>query len=206
MAGQNMELKQIERRAQRYFYEDGLAEIGVGLFFVIVGLFVLVMKTVESGTLWGAVTGVGMAVVIIGGTLVMNRVVRAVKARVTYPRTGYVSYHKAPSAIRWIVVATALGLALFVLLTPYEWANRMPLVIGLLMALIFSLMGARAGVARLYVAAGAGALLGLATALAGLDEIVGAGITFGGTGVVLMIGGGLALMRYLRANPTPEDD
>jgi hypothetical protein len=206
MAEKNMDLKQIERRAQGYFYEDGLAELGVGLFFVLVGLFVLVMSTVESGTPWGTVMGIGMAVVIVGGTLVMNRVVRAVKARVTYPRTGYISYRKAPSATRWIVVAVALGLALFALLAPYEWADRMPLVVGLLMALIFSLIGARSGVVRLYVAAGIGALLGLAMALSGLDEIAGAGITFGGTGVVLMIGGGLALMRYLRANPAPEDN
>ncbi len=200
-----MDLKQIERRAQGYFYEDGLAELGVGFFFVLVGLFVLVMSTIEPGTPWGAITGVGMAVLIIGGTLAMNRIVRTIKARVTYPRTGYVSYHKAPSAIRWIIVAAALGLAAFGLFAPFEWADRMPLVVGLLMALIFSLMGARAGVGRLFVTAGAGALLGLAMALAGLDEIAGAGITFGGTGVVLMIGGGLALMRYLRANPTPED-
>jgi hypothetical protein len=205
MAEKNMDLKRIERRAQRYFYEDGLAELGVGLFFVIVGLFVLVMNLVEAGTLWALAAGIGLPVLIIGGTLAARRIIGAVKARVTYPRTGYVSYHEKPSPIRWIIVAGAFGLALFALLTPYEWADRMPLVVGLLMALIFSLMAVRVGVARLYVAAGAAALLGLATALSGLDEVVGAGITFGGTGVVLIVGGVLALMRYLRANPTPED-
>jgi hypothetical protein len=206
MTQENVNLKEIERRAQRYFYEDGLVELGIGLFFVLVGLFVLVMSTVAPGTPWGAVMGVGMAVVIIGGMLVMNRVVRAVKQRITYPRTGYVSYQKKSSPTRWIVVAAALGLALFVLFVPFEWAKRMPIVVGLLMALIFSLIGMQVGVPRLYVAGWAAALLGLAMALSGLDEIAGAGITFAGAGIVLMIGGGLALMRYLRANPTPEDD
>ncbi len=82
-----MELAEVERALRRpgaYFFEDGLWEVGAGLW---IGLTVAVPQAIG-----GAVANWAPVVMLLTGVLGLRPAVRAAKRRWVYPRTGHVSY------------------------------------------------------------------------------------------------------------------
>lgn len=201
---QTNNLDDLMRRPYRYFYVDGLVEMGVGGLFFIIGLFLLVMTAAQQATALAWVAGIALVVLIIGGTYGVKWLIGVLKERVTYQRTGYVSYRQQPDRGRWLVVAGALLLAVLMLALP-DWGRRMAFVDGTLLAIILGYLGYRASLRRLYVIGGVAFLIGLGASLFTANEILGTTLTFAGTGLALLISGGFALGTYLRDNP-PADE
>ncbi len=102
------------RRAAAYWFIDGLPEIFFGILYIVLG---------SSGLIWGFnlknpwMTGVLLVVFL--AFLVLYWKDRAIldyfKARVTYPRTGYVRPPAEPEAYQPLVLVT-LGTA-----PPFDW-------------------------------------------------------------------------------------
>lgn len=199
------QLEEIQRRTHRYFYEDGLVEMAVGLLFMVVGLALLLTGVTEPGSPLAGLVWIALAALVIGGAFTMQRLVARLKQRITYPRTGVVIYNTQPTRGRWLVVLAALALAVGQIFLP-EWASRMALAEGLLLAIILFYLGYRVSLTRLYLPALIAAGLGVAASLMVGSDIAGSAVVFGGAGAALLISGLAGLRRYLHHNPLPEQD
>ncbi|MGB3716887.1 MAG: hypothetical protein WA996_20905, partial [Candidatus Promineifilaceae bacterium] len=97
------------RRVHKYLYEDGLIEIGVGILFIVVGLGLIAFVAIQDNTIMGVTLIVGLLALAFGGALSTKRALEAVKERVTYPRTGYVSYRSGETNRgRWLAPVAAI--------------------------------------------------------------------------------------------------
>lgn len=210
------QIDKIIKRTRGYWYDDGLTEITMGGFFALIGAVVYFTLSVPSGSIVWLLVAVGLPLLVIGGSLLGKWVVRDLKERLTYPRTGYVAYDNQRDASRgrWIVPGFALLLVVaffaFDFLTDDNVVDMsrlsMPLSEGLIMGMMFAYMGTRVGVGRFYVLAGLAALLGVGAALAGLGDVLGTAVLFAGLGLAFVISGVAALVTYLRHNRAPGED
>ncbi len=196
------------RRAVRYWFDDGLAEIGIGLLFLaLAGLFAF-EGLAPADSLAASIPALGLPLVIIGGMLVVGLAVRAAKERLTYPRTGYVAYPIAGPARRVLagVIGAGVSLAIVWLLAARP---NLQLALGALqgvaLAIVFLALSLRTGLVRLamvgFVALGGG----LAATSFGLGASFGSALAFGASGVTVLLGGALVLARYLRTTAPPTE-
>jgi len=120
------------RGVHRYLYDDGLIEMGVGILFIVVGLGLVAFVTMQDNTAAGVALIIGLLAIAFGGALYAKNALEAVKERVTYPRTGYVSYRaEETSRGRWLAPVVALLLLAISLFLPKE-LTRISSMIGAL--------------------------------------------------------------------------
>jgi hypothetical protein len=196
----------VVKQTYRYYYEDGLVEMAVGLLFIATGLVLFAWQGIGSSPLVTLLLVAGLPAVIIAGGFVVRRLVRDVKQRVTYPRTGYVGFRRNElSKSRWLFPAAVLALVVASFFLP-EIFGRMQAFVGALLAVVLAFLGYRLGLRRFY-ALGMGALfIGVASAVLLADEVLGTALTFAGTGLLLFLSGGLVFLSYLRRHPAVEGD
>jgi hypothetical protein len=192
-----------QRRAQGYWFVDGIAEIAAGAAMALCGglLYAAVATGVESlGTL-----ALGVLIVAFPVTA---WVVKAVKERITYPRTGYVAY--APPSRTRMFAAGAVGFVVAGLLVPIQVAARggqvsaVVLGFGLAVGAFTAVRAWRTAAPRFYLVAAALVVASgvLATNGSGIEDGVGLMLVF--YGASLLATGTWALVRYLNANRAPE--
>ena len=207
------DIDKVIQRTHRYWYEDGLNEIATGCMFVLCGLFLFMMDSVRPGSPLAPVLAVGLVILVSFGGLAVGRAVKAVKARVTYPRTGYVSYRRPESNRRRRIIAASLGVGLGVLgivlsiVGAPTWLVSMAMVEGLILGAGLLYMGHRLGLARFYVLAFLSALIGVVVALGSLlDDALGSAAYFGEMGLVLTASGLFTLRAYLSQTQPPIEE
>ncbi len=205
-------IDKVIQRTHRYWYEDGLNEIAAGCMFVACGLFLLMMRFLRPGSPLACVVAVGLTGLVAFGGLAVSKAVKAAKNRVTYPRTGYVSYRRPGSSGRpWIIGAgvgiglAMLGIGLSKVHAP-TWLMSMAMVQGLIIGAALLYMGHRLGLARFYVLAFLSALTGAVVALNGFDETLGSAAYFGEMGFVLTASGLFTLRAYLSQTQPPVEE
>jgi hypothetical protein len=196
------------KRAQRYWYDDGLAEMAVGLIFAALALLFLAEA---NGILQSGVSSIGLVVVVFAGWWLAGRVVRAAKARITYPRTGYVRYRRPEGrrGSRWVTAAIAGGMgALIAVLFTQAPASLawIPALNGVLIGVFILAMANNLGLVRFYILAIVSAAVGVSMSLMGLGDILGVGILFAAMGAALILLGVLALLTYLRHTEPVEGE
>ncbi len=199
------EIGRTMRRTMAYYYEDGFVEIAVGALFGLVACAVMLMRAAQTASPGAIVaSSLGLVVVVLGGAFAVQRIVQAAKTRVTYPRTGYVSYrHDRPSPSRWLVIAGALLLVVLTFVLPDPF-TQMPFAVGALLIVILGALVLRGAPPRLALAGVAGLAGGVAAALLDVPETAGVAVAFGAAGLALVASGLLALAGYLRHAPPPE--
>jgi hypothetical protein len=191
-------VEQALRRAERYWYEDGLVELGVGFVFLLIGGLFLVAAFTHEGT-WVAI---GLPVIVLGGAHVSRRLVRRAKERWVFPRTGLVEFRPARPVFRAAAALLALGIAVFLQsFVPVLKDGRAELPLtGLVVAAGLAWFGFRGRIGRFLVVAACS--LAVAGAAARLPSSAGNAVFFGGVGLALALSGGFALARYLK-EPRP---
>jgi hypothetical protein len=139
---------------------------------------------------------------------VTPRLVNAVKARLTYPRTGFVAYPRKPSSRRLAqgVAGFILGSALAAIFTLHAREQLAPAISGFLFALVWTALAYRMDILRFYALSVLSLVAGLGFALLGLSQELGLALFYGLMGFALLISGGLTLHTYLKVNPEPEFD
>jgi len=199
----NQQIDQVVKRAYGYFYRDGLVEISVGGLFLVVGLLLQLFDPSLAGSPVPLIAGIGLPLLTIGGALLINRAVKEIKERVTYPRTGYISYHKEkPSRARWLIPGVAFALLVTSFFLP-ERLIQMALWEGVMLFAVLSIIGYRVGVKRFYLLGALAALIGLSATLGNTGDLLGSTVTFAGTGLAMVISGGVVLLSFLRRYPKP---
>ena len=206
------DIDKVIQRTHRYWYEDGLNEIAAGCMFVACGLVLFMMRFVRPGSPLAPVLAVGLVILVSLGGLAVSRAVKAVKNRITYPRTGYVSYRRPESNRRRRIIAASLGVGLGVLgiVLPIAgaptWLVSMAMVEGLILGAVLLYIGHRLGLARFYLLAFLSALIGVVVALGGFDDALGSAAYFGEMGLVLTASGLFTLRAYLRQPQPPIEE
>ena len=201
----------IEGRVQRYWFTDGIGELMGGGLFVLLGLYFAAQQYFGDRSFVGGILQSSFIILVIGGLFLGRWAIHQLKARVTYPRTGYVEYRlddKRNMRKRVFAFAIAMGVAMsgIFIARNITIIDSMVALTGLLVAVIlfFNQRWAH-GVSRFSVMSIAALILGVSLSVSGLARGYNLGTFYGVMGIVFAISGGLTLRRYLQENPLPAD-
>jgi hypothetical protein len=196
---------EIERRTRRYWYEDGFAEIGLGVLFGALGLVFRLEASASAGAGRIAVVAT-LTLLVLLGTLVVRRAIKKSKERVTYPRTGYVAYRRnSPSSRTVLAVLVIVGGTAIALGASAATPGRVLALQSLTLAAALLVPAYRLGLRRFYLLAAVAGVAGCAAVVLGAGEISGSALVFGATGIATLLSGAWTLRSYLgQSGPADE--
>jgi hypothetical protein len=206
-----IDVDKIEKRTVRSFYDDGVFEIALGSVFVLLGGYLFVQTALPKGSALAAIMSIALIGVIFLAGFLISRIIRVLKRRITYPRTGYVAFKKHPVSPRRRLRAGLFGgfmgllLVLLLALAP-SLSVLLPVMISFPVANVAFKIANKVGVPRFFVLAAVSAVIGFALTAAGIGGARGIGLAFGLVGGCLILSGSTALIIYLRRNPRPAPD
>jgi hypothetical protein len=201
------------RQPARHWSIDGLADLFVGILLLLWGMVISAQQLWPSSfttllAAWvPAVTGLGL-LVFYGA---VTRGLRALKARWTYPRVGYVKLHepsrarKTAAAVVGTVVAVVVAFAVVrSRQADTFWVSLLPVWMGAIYAVGAALLWVRLGVRR-FLAYALVALVSGALAQWWLAADLGVGVVMCAVGLSSVVGGALVLRELLRQPAVTED-
>lgn len=203
------ELNKLQVRALQYWYVDGIFEFGFGLLCLVLAIY-MYFSNMLHGNRFAFLMDVLLVVVVIGGSFLMNRLVKKWKEHVTFPRTGYVSYPRKGNRGRVILmgmlVAGALGVMVFFLSRVDIQVSAGPLVAGIFFGSLMILVGWRNSLRRFYLHAVLSLLAGIGLAFSSWGNYVGLATFYLVISLILLASGIFNLYKYLRQNPLPPKE
>lgn len=202
------QIAQAPRRTAGYWYADGLVELGTGLLLVLMAAMFTLDALAPAGSLPAGFSALWLPLILLGGMLLLSLVLRAVKRRLTFPRTGYVAYERTRPARKVLagLIGGLVSLSLVLLLASRPgWLSALPAVQGGVVALVWFFLSYRIGAWRLALVGLASLAAGLAASLAALPPSIGAAAVFGTTGLASLVSGALVLAHYLRTTSPPAE-
>ena len=204
-------LQNAQKRAFQYWYVDGTFEFSFGGICLILAAYFYVSHLLTDSWMGGLMM-VFFILAMLGGGWLVNRLVMSMKERITFPRTGYVSFVRKTGfkrGKRALLLGGVSGLiaALMTLLlanrpTGFDW---MVTASGLIFSAVVIYLGFRTGATRFFVNAAISFVLGIALGFANLPENLSLAVFYGLLGLALLIVGGISLWQYLRQNPQPAE-
>jgi hypothetical protein len=196
---------QVRVRSLRLWSENGLDEITLGVLQCVLGGIFLPGYSLSKATLFGRNYAMIAPYLEAAFFLAMVLTLKKVRARLIFPRTGYVIFRPAASRI-WVIVALQ-GLAAAMAVAAFFWRSRVPDLsrmcgpaCGLVFAACLLWGGITYRLPHFLGIAGFSLLLGAVTFASGA-KIDGAMWVTVGVGVVLASDGGLRMKRFLRNHP-----
>lgn len=200
-------IQNLTRRTYQYWYNDGLTELAAGVLILAIGLINLVQALLNSETL-NQVALILQPLVLVGGYFALNGIVKPLKERYVYPRTGYVAYRQPEGKRRHLLRMVAVVLAMIIAMTAAlllrvvkeAW---LPAFVGLFLALLMTYLGFKLGLVRFFIIASFTVLLGLAAAYLQLNDLYAKAFIYSGFGLALVVSGGLTLWHYFRSTQPP---
>jgi hypothetical protein len=205
------EIRDLERRTRQYLYEDGFVEMAAGILLLILGGYFYASDSLPAGSHLKSWLDGSLVLVFLAGVFLVGRLVRFLKFRITYPRTGYLAYKKkettpgrrAATAASGAVIAAAFAVLIAVSPSVRLW---LPALNGLLGAVACYLFARRTEITRFHILAAASAIIGLAVALAGIGDIRGISLYYAAFGGAVIVSGLAAFRLYLRRSRTNGED
>jgi hypothetical protein len=204
-----VDIEKIEKRAAQSFFDDGFVEIAIGLIFVLLSAYFYSQTIIPKGSSINAVLMGLFIIVLVSSNFLGSRFVRFFKRRITYPRTGYVEFKKKePNPRRRASAAIAAGIigaslaALFGLSSSVR--SVIPALYGFLIGIAIFFIANRIRLVRFFILSAISALIGVAIAVAGVDEIKGAFLFYLLFGVAIISSGLATLIIYLRRYPRSD--
>ena len=200
------QIDQIQKRTFRYYYEDGLAELAVGILFTIIGFNLWLVSIAPQGTTLALAAWIALPVLTIGGIFWVQSFVKNLKERQVYPRTGYINYDIRPNPYRWLVMGIPLLVVILAGMFPDSRLNRESVMGGIMLCLILGSIGARVNLWRLIGMGVFGLILGVRLAFLVENQHAGLSLTYAAAGLVLLVSGGLTWRKYLAENPLSDPE
>ena len=209
------QIESILNRPKTYYNIDGVGELAMGSMCLGCGLLMWLQAHAPKDSFWHGMP----AFIIYFGLmcLILHYGPKAIKKRITYPRTGFVEYrsrdsHWRPAIHGAVAGAAAVGLAIAL---RRHWNMTTPAsLFGLLFAATYAYHFART-VRWKWVVAGVVALGSVAIAMLPPD-LVGAWADHSWQGafilimtlygVVLLVSGGISFWLYLRHTEAPAPE
>lgn len=201
------------RRTRRYWYVDGLWEIGYGCLFTIMGLLFYLQAFIPTESKFTDILEYAFPVLIIALVVLINWGVRKIKEHLTYPRTGMVTYRREKMSTRgWLIAALfaagsiLAGSILYALFQVWEPALEIiPVLLGFLGAAMTFFLAFANNLKRFYLLAGYSILIGFALAWIGITGMRMMGIYFVFLGIGLVFAGAFTLWNYLSQTSPPQE-
>ncbi|MCP4537524.1 MAG: DUF1704 domain-containing protein [Chloroflexi bacterium] len=199
---EKVDLKQIEQNVFRDYCQDGLFDMILGTYFLAVGL------SLPTGT---------VAPFLVLPVVFFTPLLRGLKKRFTYPRTGHVELRQGdPSPLPWLFLGSfVLGLialiavliATDVITQPAQWYRWMPILFGIWMAGIFLGLALRVGLVRYYIVAGVALAAGpIFTLLPLTGKLENLGLFLALVGAVALVLGIIAFVLFLHQFPRQSEE
>ncbi len=212
------DLKKPQLRAVQYQHVDGSFELTFGgTFLLMAACYYLVNRLANPDSF--LLSYAPLLMMLVGGLLIDNLVQRF-RRRVTYPRTGFITYRKPQPLKRTTRLVIWIGVPLFtVLFLAVLFLNRskfpagnqdsalpvIPVFTGLLFSGLWAIIGWKIALPRFYLIAAASLLLSVGLIVSGVGIYLGMALLFGAMGALLCASGGITLWKYLRNTPIPQD-
>jgi len=193
-------------RAYAHWLNDGLFEIGLGILFVGVGtLRAFIYFAGEKSSAYYWLSGV-LLVFMIGCAWGFDRLNKALKARIAYPRTGFMAFkprtYNFKRILALLILGGGLGVVVGVLATQpnqQEIGGIVPITQGIIGALAFTIAAKRVEVNRFYYLAAFSIGIGLVIASFGVGVVLGLSFFYLSIGLAMVVSGCVALVKYLRS-------
>lgn len=199
---ERQKIEELMHRTRAYWFADGLSEIAMGVIFSLLALLFFWEARTPPGSWLHLVFSLVWPLLIGGFPWIMRRLVRRVKARYIWPRTGHVSYQYRRSSLWWrkrlwmASIALMGGLTIAAIMT---WPRLLSLLFALSAAAWFSYMGYYVGLRRFYLLAAWGLLVGVGVVLTSVPRFLGAAIFWLAMSVGCLASGLCVLGRYRRS-------
>ncbi|MCX7860920.1 MAG: hypothetical protein N2385_12565 [Chloroflexus sp.] len=195
----------LTRRTRRYWMIDGLAELMIGSIFLLTGVAQLAPLVVPAAIAGWVNLLLPLALIL--AILFSRQILHTLKARLTYPRTGYVAYRQ-PRLWQHVLgglVGLGVGIALVNLTFDVRLATAwMPVIIGVTLAGGMTYLGAYLDLPRFYALAMFIASVGLLIHWLAFDGFLGASLVIIAAGAWMLVAGGITLYRYLQRTHVEE--
>ncbi len=201
------DLNKTIRRSQQYWFDDGLVELLIGLLFIILGLLFWWQMTMASTRVAALIFGIGLPLAIILGALGLGWLLRWLKQRLVYPRTGYVTYQKPSRKQRnfsWLL-GGLVGIFMVVAVTQLDLTELTAAFIGAGIGIGLFMIGVRIGLMRFHLLAVWSVAVGVVISFADVAETLAATLALALVGLGLVVSGGLSFWRYWQ-NSEPGND
>jgi hypothetical protein len=204
----NDDLKKIQERATQYWYSDGLYELAFGTLCLVLALYFLAQTFLPKDNVLYPILISSFVIFILGSGFLLARMINSVKARLTYPRTGYVAYQSKPRRTRWISFLLGMSIAAMMSILVVKdliSLSMLPAITGLVFALVMLLLGFRTGLARFPLIGLVALLIGGALSKLGIGDNLGLCVFYGCIGLTFVLSGSCTLRSYLKkTTPTLE--
>lgn len=206
----NESLKKIHQRSLGYWFEDGLLEIVLGGLFLLLGVTFSIEGISDPGTLTRRLSGIIALLIMVFGSIAARPIIRRLKERITYPRTGYITYRnpKPTRRSRTLSYILILGIVLIVVgiitSAPEKTLSWLPMFEGVIIGGFLLFIGYRTLIYRFYVLGAISILVGTLLSVSGIGNLIGMGILFIILGFSLLFSGGYRLYIYLRQTESSE--
>jgi len=199
-------IQNLQKQTFRYYYQDGLVELALGVLFLVIGLDTLAITLLPTRTPLSIAAWVLLPILTVGGIYGVQRFVRNLKERFVHPRTGYIEYSPKPQPyLRWLVSGGALALILAAILLPFDWLQKGSVAGGTILFVILTVIGYRVSLKRMIFLGVLSLVLGAGFALTPLSDNASMAAIFAALGLILCLTGGLVFKNYLIDNPAPEE-
>jgi hypothetical protein len=203
------QIDQAVQRTQQYWNIDGIPELIFGGIFMLLGIYFLIQTVLPPESLLSNLLNIAFVFIVLGGGFLGGRLINSLKTRLTYPRTGYVSYKRSRGKDRWIAGAFAIIIAAvvsaFFILSPTYMA-WIPGVTGIIASGFLLVIGYRLALARFYALAAISLILGVGISLSGMGNDPGLAIFYGLMGLAVTVSGAVTLHNYLQNNPPAQEE
>ena len=202
MRSNDVNLDKLKKRPVQYWFEDGIGELVMGIFYFIIGINFYIQATITSPPI-KAILGLASVFIIGGGVLITRKLIDRIKEHIIYPRTGFVSYPKRPRkakiAISIVSLVAVAGLVLFFRKssTTFDWTT---IVISVICGVLMLYQAVQTSVFRLYIESILAIVIGIVITFLEMDGMISSGFFFISFGLILMIGGGCAFVYYLKSS------
>jgi hypothetical protein len=201
-------VQEARKRAASYPYQDGMIEIGQGAVYTALGILIWVANILINGGLGKWWIALGVIIFSLFAAVVFVTLVIRYKEKVTFPRSGQVTYERTTreelrDSAMLILLALAIAAATIFI---DAWYTSIAVSVGATISLILLFSGIRARLTRMKVLAFFPLTIALVAAYLGVDTTIASGLAIGGSGMVTLFAGVLAMRRYLAANPVPPDE
>lgn len=187
------------RRPARYWMDDGIVEIMLGLFALLVGL----------AACYQAHPLLPLAVLFASPFLL--RSIPAIKRRLTFPRTGYIAPRRPGVFVRRVVPVAGTAVPFLVMwlwraadLSRFD--TLVPLAGGVVFGFLFWRTGLSLGLARFCALGCIVAAAGTIVALMRLPLRLALGVLLVVEGSACVVSGLFVLRSYLKAHPQPAGE
>ena len=199
------EITKTQQRTRSYWYSDGIPEIVTGIAFVLIGL--PLYASARTGIeMFSTISLVSMILLL----PLSARVVRRLKDRITYQRTGYVKYPRPVITRRRKVSILALLIAISAAVIVSSRGNytlsgtlgkSMLLGMGFGIAGLLAVRAWKMQMPRFFINAAISSGFALALGFMATGFVEGVGLLLSVVGAASFVIGMVALLSYIRRHP-----